>query len=331
MKIYSFVLFLLILFNSQNLEARSWTPKFKIWNGTVNKNARVESLKIISLNSGMAPIYETKDLEGDVVLPPQEISENTPILVQATYKNVTYNKLIPPKIDLQDTKHEIVVYETSSNRNILNIKGLVQITKQNKLLIINKLYLIRNISNPQLTYFSQEGLEVYVPENAENVSAQLFQGNEMPIPLNLVQASNRRIIERGILPGESSLQVSYVLNFENSEKIEFQDVLTLEKENTGIIFIKPTDVKVSCEEQIEEMSDEEIPHGMRALKINYGTDRTVLLSLEGGSMQTENVSQQRVVQNGKIFNTTEKSILGVLAFLSLLFSLSFIFVYRNAK
>lgn len=333
MKFYYLILviFLYVIFNTQSLEARAWTPNLKFRNATLNKIARVENLKIISLSGGMTPIYETKDLEGDVVLPTQEIPEDSPILIQVTYKGVNYNKVIPPKIDLQDTKHEIVVYETSDNKNILNIKGLIQITKQNKLLLINKLYLIQNVSNPKLTYFSKEGLEVYIPEGAENVSAQLFQGNGMPIPVNLIQASNRHIIERGILPGESSLQISYTLNFQDSDKVEFQDVLTLEKENIGIVFIKPTDVKVSSEEQIEEMSDEEIPSGMRAFKVNYGTDRTVVLSLEGGSVVQQNVPQQRIVQNGKIFNTTEKSILGVIAILSLLFSLSFIFVYRNPK
>ncbi len=316
---------------SQSLESRSWTPKLKFWNGTLNKIAHVENVKIISLSGGMIPIYETKDLEGEVSLPTQEISENIPILIQATYKNVNYNKVIPPKTELQDAKHEIVVYETSEDKKILNIKGLVQITKENNFLTINKLYLVRNISNPKFTYFSKDGLEVYIPENAENISAQLFQTNGMPIPLQLAQSSNRRIIERGILPGESSIQISYNINFENSNTVEFKDILTLEKENTSIIFLKPTDIKVFSEKTIEEMTDNEIPNGMRALKVDYGKDRTIVLRLEGGTIEKKNIPSERKIQNGKIFDTPEKSILGVIAILSLLFSLSFIFVYRNEQ
>ncbi|MCX7998072.1 MAG: hypothetical protein N3A69_03850 [Leptospiraceae bacterium] len=310
------------------LEAYSWTPKLKLWNGTLNQRAKVETLKIISLNGGMVPIFEAKDLEGEVTLPTQDISETSPTLIQVTYKGVNYNKVVPPKKELQNSIHEIIVYELSNDKKILNIKGLVQITKQNKFLIVTKLYLLRNISNPKVTYLSKEGLEVFIPDNAKEVSAQLFQGNGMPIPINLIQAPNRRIIERGILPGESSLQISYILEFENPEKIEFQDELTLEKENVGIIFLKPNDIKLKSNEKIEEMSDEEIPEGMRAVKVNYGDDRKVVLYLEGGTVPKE-ISQERKIQNGKIFNTTEKSLLGVIAVLSLLFSLSFIFVYNN--
>lgn len=310
------------------LESYPWTPKLRLWNGTLNQRAKVETLKIISLNGGMVPIFEAKDLEGEVTLPTQDISETSPTLIQVTYKGVNYNKVIPPKKELQNSVHEIIVYELSNDKKILNIKGLVQITKQNKFLIVTKLYLLRNISNPKVTYLSKEGLEVFIPNNAKEVSAQLFQGNGMPIPINLIQAPNRRIIERGILPGESSLQVSYILEFENPEKIEFQDELTLEKENIGIIFLKPNDIKLKSNEKIEEMSDEEIPEGMRAVKVNYGEDRKVVLYLEGGTVPKE-ISQERKIQNGKIFNTTEKSLLGVIAVLSLLFSFSFIFVYKN--
>jgi len=315
--------FCILLFVSLSIFPYNWTPRIKVKNGTTGNLATVD-LKLILLSGGMLPFYEAKNMQGEFSLPTQVIDDESPVLIQVNYKGVNYNKIVPPVPKFRDTTQEIIVYETTEEKKFLTIKGLIQVSKRENHLLVNKLYLLNNKSNPKLTILNSKGLEVFIPKEAQEITAQLLQGEKgMPIPLSLSPGNLGQVIQRPILPGESSLHISYLIS-STAETIELEDKLIFEKENETLLFIKPTDMKVSSSNLLETISSEEIPEGMKAYRVKYDESRTVKLSFRGGSFENEFPKQRKIV-NGTIFDTPEKSILGVIAVLAFLYSLYFLF------
>lgn len=320
----------IILFFSATLNAEAWIPKIKLINGTNGQMGRADTIKLIALSGGMVPIFEDKEKSGEFTLPTQNVDERVPVLIQVQYKGVNYNKMVPPVPQLRQAVQEVLVYEVSDDSSMLSTRGLLQITKGQGHIRVHKLFLLSNRSKPPRSYSNSAGLEVFVPKNALEVTGQLTQGERgMPVPLSLTDGIVGKIIERPILPGESSLQVSYLLPMD-SETVVLDDRLTFEKENQSILFYKPIDMQVTSSNALETIEDE-IPEGMKAYRIQYDANRSVSLVFKGGTLEKEVAPRQRRIVNGKVFDTTEKSVLGVIAVLALLFSLSFLFTHKKTE
>lgn len=327
MKPIGILIFIFISFYS--IFAESWTPRIKIINGTTGQSGRADSIKLIALAGGMVPIYEENEKQGEFSLPTQTVDERTPILIQVNYRGVNYNKMVPPVPKMRADVQEVVVYDTTDEKNFLNIRGLLQISKGENHLRVYKLFLLSNKTNPKKSISNSGGLEIFVPENAVEVSGQLVQGEKgMPVPLNLTKGVLGRIMERPILPGESSLQISYIIPG-SGDTMDLEDRLTIEKENETLLFFKPIDMKISSTNALEALADEDMPEGMKAYRVQYDSERKVKLSFSGGKIEKEFSTRQRRIINGTVFDTTEKSILGVVAVLAFLFSLSFLFIYKK--
>ncbi|MCB1141642.1 MAG: hypothetical protein H7A24_13290 [Leptospiraceae bacterium] len=329
------IIFQLLCFLIPTTEVRSeqWSPKIKIKNGSTGKISGADHLKLISLAGGMTTIKEIPNPSGEFQMDAVEVPEGSPILIQVIYKNANYNKMVPPAPEFRNQPVEIVIYETTSDPKVLDIKSIVQITREERGIRFLKLYLIYNNSEPPRTYSPPEPIEFYIQDDAVSIEARLNQpGSGMGIPLNPQKGKVGYQIGRPILPGQSDLMISYFLENTN-EEIGIIDHLLFEDKIENLILINPPDMEFLLEgggsfEKIKEVG----PDGMLGYKIKYPASRKISFRLKGGEPIRERITETptgRKIVNGNIFQTSISSLVGYGAVLALLFSLSFLFVYRK--
>lgn len=329
-----FIIILISLFSQ--LGAEELNLKISLKNGTNGGVGRADTIKLIALQGGMTPIGEFQNKQGDFVLEKINAPDEAPLLIQVNYKGANYNKMVPPAPMFRTKVQEITVYETTSEFKNIDVKGLMQIIREENTVRVYKIFLIENQTNPPMSFQNKQSpLEVFVPANATEVFGQLKQGDsKMAIPLNLVDGQKGKVLDRPILPGASELQISYALPAKSLSDVSFKDEMNFEdKKSPRVIFFKPRDMKIEIKGAVtkEEIKDN-IPQGLGALRVIYPQSSPVDISVVGGSFEPEeehHSAETRKVRNGTIFTTWDKSVLGVIGILGLLFTLSFVFVYRK--
>jgi hypothetical protein len=249
-----------------------------------------------------------------------------PVLVQVKYRNNNYNKIIPPVPEMRVRPQEITVYETTEDSSVLKIKNLIQVTRHKDSLSVLKLYLIENTSRPPRAYQnSKDPVEIYIPDASQEVFGQLSQGDSrMAIPLTLEKGKTGRLLGRAILPGPSELNISFKIPAESGKDVIIDDIITFEKSREGILFVKPSNMQVKSKwnVNIKELQDKGIPEGFKAFQYNYENNKSELEFI-GGTPEPENLAPaERKIVNGDIFTTPEKSILGIIGVLAILFTFS---------
>ncbi len=307
-----------------------WTPEVTIINGTTGKQGSVDSLKLIAISTGMQPIGELNGFSGSTKITNINIPEESPILFQAKYKGATYNKMVPPAPIFRSKPVEITVYETITDTSTLDIKSVVQITRESNSLRFLKVYIFNNSINPPRSYVPDNSFEIFIPESAENIRGQYTQADsKMGIPLALEKGVMGRKFDRAVLPGQSDLMISYDIRANPEEVIKIEDKILFEKENSKIFLLNPPEMKVRIEgtSQTDQII-EKGPEGMIGVKLLY-LNKSATLEIRGGKPIEREVAQERRVINGTIFVNWINSTYGVLAIIGILFSLSFLFVFNQ--
>ncbi|AOP34987.1 hypothetical protein A0128_14695 [Leptospira tipperaryensis] len=329
--ILSILFFAQVSIHSEEIEL-----KIRIKNGTTGKEGNIESLRIIALQQGMIPIKDLGPAKGDFVVSKLTVPDQSPILLQAKYAGVNYNKMVPPVPVMRSAVQEIVVYEKTRDKSLVRTRSAMQITRGKDFLRVFKIFLISNNTIPPKSYQDEQNpFEVYVPSEATEVVGQLTQGEaRMAIPLQLQDGPNGKYLDRAILPGSSELQISYTIPASNLSKVTFKDRMLAEKsEGFRAVFSKPGDMEVSfIGASKQERIEEDVPSDMKAFKIGYPAPQyEVSISVSGGApvMDVETERVNRKIENGTWFPTTERSILGLVAILGFLFTLSFVFIYKK--
>ncbi|PJZ69667.1 hypothetical protein CH373_09215 [Leptospira perolatii] len=305
-------------------------------NGTTGKEGSAEQIKLFALERAMMPlpIGDLKSVQGSFRLPKVDAPDGLPLLLQITYQGVNYNKIIPPVPTMRTQPQEVIVYEKTKDRSVVKSKSLLQITRSQDTLIVFKVFILSNNAIPPRSFQSEsEPIEIYVPSEAKDISAQLTQGAGMGIPLQLRQGKSGWIMDRPILPGSSQLYISYTIPAFDLAPISFKDKLIFEKnEGDRIIFAKPKDMQVSVggAKNVQQL-EQDIPEDVKAYSVSYPAPQyEVAISVKGGEpIPMMSGGQERSVVNGKIFTSSEETLLGVVAVLGLLFTLSFVLVYRK--
>ena len=329
-----FFVFFVALFSQ--LGSEELNLKISLKNGTSGGIGRADTIKLIALEGGMTPIGEFKDKQGDFVLEKVNAPEGAPVLIQVNYKGANYNKMVPPAPMFRTKVQEITVYEVTPEFKNMDVKSLMQILREENTVRVYKIFLIENQTNPPMSFYNKQSLlEVYVPKDATEVFGQLKQGDsKMAIPLTLTDGAKGKLIDRPILPGASELQISYALPAKSLADVSFKDENSFEdKKSPRVIFFKPKDMKLDFKGAIskEEIKDN-IPQGLGAVRVKYPDTTSIDISVVGGSFEPEedtHAAETRKVRNGTLFTTWDKSLLGVIGFLGLLFTLSFVFIYRK--
>ncbi|EMJ90877.1 hypothetical protein [Leptospira alstonii] len=334
MKIFSTILFFLFLIQT-SAHSEELELKIRIKNGTTGKEGNIESLRIIALQQGMIPIKEIGPSKGSFVVSKLSVPDGTPILLQANYAGVNYNKMVPPVPVLRSGVQEIVVYEKTKEKFLVRTRSAMQISRGRDFLRVFKIYLISNNTIPPKSYQDEQNpFEIFVPSEATEVVGQLTQGeSRMAIPLQLKDGPNGKVLDRAILPGSSELQISYTIPASNLSTVTFKDRMIAEKEEGfRAVFSKPQDMEISfIGASKQERIQEDVSSDMKAFKVGYPSPKyEVSISVSGGApvAETEKVVDRKI-ENGTWFPTTERSILALVAILGFLFTLSFIFVFRK--
>lgn len=290
---------------------------------------------MLALQGAMVPLAEIGPQSGNFKFPIMELPEGAPILLQIQYQGVNYNKMIPPTSKFRTSPQEVLVYDIGAKKNQIAIKSLMQVMREKKGLRIFKLFLIDNVSKPPQSFFEKgKELEYFVPEGASEIFAQIQQpGSKMAIPLATPNGKDGgKILDRALLPGVSELQISYLVSPSNNTVAER---LLMESDSGKFpIFVKPKDMEIEVNDGIGiQKLEKDVPQGLSAYVLDsasYGTD--VKLTFIGGkALPTVANSPNPEIVNGSILTTWDLSLFSVIGFLGLLFTFSFLFVYKNTK
>ena len=317
---------LLVLILSFPVFTETFHPYGKIINKTTNTNAIVDSLKIITLEGGMNVLKEYKNISSPFSLEKLEVPDSIPILIQVNYKNVNYNKIIPPAPMFRQKEQEIIVFENTKDASVLRTRSLLQAIKEEEGFRIYKIYIIENVSNPPRSFVQTETpLEIYIPESALHLTGSLLQeGSRMAIPLQFTDGTKGKNFQRPILPGKNELQISFFMNTQGSD-LQLKDKVLFESDsNSRPIFIKPTDVETQFANAISSKEiKEELPPGIRAFSVQYPKDVPLEISLKGGTPQRQTTDGTREQINGKWFYSYDRSLAGIALVLAFLFFLKY--------
>ena len=324
----------LIFFLSTLLSAQD--IKIKIQNATTNKLGKANKATLILLQNGMQILTKIQNPEGRFTFKNIKAPENFPLLVQINYKNTNYNKIIPPVPSIREKEQEILIYEISNSIQNLKIKSLMQITKKKEFFEVLKVFLIRNENTPQTTYFNaKKPIKIHIPQNAESISAFVRQpSSNMGIPIALGDTPpDGKNFNRSILPGVTELEVIYNLPLTNNT---IKDRIFFGNTNERIIFFRPKNLETSFKNiQKEKISsiNENVPENTKVARLLYPKNKTIEINIQPtNSFWEENITEvrnrptPRTIINGHWFDSIEKSIFGILAVLSFLFSTFFILV-----
>lgn len=328
----------LILLSIIGLYSEEFSIDIRLKNGTTGETGKADSVKLILLQGSMVPIAELQNVSGNFSFKKVNLPDNAPVLIQATFSGVNYNKMVPPVREFRTKLQEITVYDVTRNSDTLGTKSLMQIIRGKDNIRIFKVYLITNTSNPPKSFFNPDSmLQVYIPEAAKEILGQLTNANsKMGIPLSLPAGTSpsEKKIDRAFLPGTTEIQISYSIPASDLSAAHFSDKLLIEKDNSRVIFFKPKNMTVDVKgsKGISRL-EKGIPEGMGALKIEYPNEtKEVNFHISGGEAVEEaatNESRERIITNGTVFTGWDKSLYGVIGFLALLFGLSFVFVYKK--
>lgn len=307
-------------------------------NGTTGQVGTAEEIKLFALERQMIPlsIGSIGPVQGSFRLPKVSAPDGLPVLLQVTYKGVNYNKIIPPAPMFRTKPQEVIVYDKTTDRSLIKTKSLLQVVRTQDALVVYKVYILsNNIIPPKSFQNDTDPIEIYVPEEATGVSAQLTQGAGMGIPLPLRKGKNGWVIDRAILPGSSQLFLSYSIPAPDLASVNFKDRLLFENaEEERVVFFKPKDMKVSfLGARSTRPVAEEAPEDVVANIVAYPRPQyEITLSVNGGEPVLEQpADQEREIVNGKIFASADKTIYGVVGVVSLLFFLSFLINYKIRK
>jgi hypothetical protein len=327
-------IFFCLFFSFLSTSLFSDTLKVKLVNGTSSTVGKAETVKLLSLSGSMEPIASKDNVNGEFEFTNVSLPAGSPILIQATYHKVNYNKIVPPVPKMRNAVQELIVYDSIDDKSLLEINSLLQIVREPKAYRVYKVFLIHNASKPPRTFFSEtKPLEVFVPKTHAELYGQLRQEtSNMGIPLGLPDGTHGKQVNRGIMPGRSEIQISYTIPIEN-EAAMFEDKQVLDAGgNFRAVFVKPKDIGVKVENaQSFSKLEKEIPDGLSAYRVAYSLSKPIQIFLSGGTPVSVTKTQpvNREITNGKIFTDVWKNILGVVTILAFLVSLSFIFVYRK--
>jgi hypothetical protein len=309
-----------------------WVPEVQITNGTTGRPGSVDSLKLIAITTGMQPLGEVNGFSYSTKISNMNLPDESPILFQARYRGATYNKMVPPAPIFRSKPIEIIVYETTQDLSSLDVKSVIQITREENVLRFLKVYIFSNTLNPPKSYVPLNSMEIYLPEKAQNIRGQYTQSDsKMGIPLALEKGEFGRKFDRAVLPGQSDLMISFDILANPEDVTSFDDKILFEKESSRIFLLNPPEMKLSMEgsTQADQMI-EKGPEGMLGVKFNY-KNKEANISIQGGKPIVREVAQERRVINGSLFTNWVNSTYGVFAIVGILFSLSFLFVFNQNK
>jgi hypothetical protein len=203
-------------------------------NLTTNKPSVGDTVALIRLQQGMqVAAHATTDAEGHYSL---DVADSDQMhLVRVTHEGANYFQPAPPgrqtvNIDVYDAAEK--VKGVSTEADVQRVE-----TDQNGLRVIEN-YFVKNASSPPRTQFGPRAYVIYLPKDAQIVSAAALGPGSMPVqsaPVPLGPPGEYTFIFP-LRPGETRFQVSYRLPYSGS--FQFQPRVATSVDNFALILPK---------------------------------------------------------------------------------------------
>jgi hypothetical protein len=136
-----------------------------------------------------------------------------PQLLQASYKGVTYNKLLTPNLPTSNV--DLDIYEPTKSPAIAKIaQHMLLLEPSSSQLAVDETVVIQNGTATTYNNDALGALQFYLPPAANGqvrVSAQGPQGMPLPRPAEKTDRNDVFKVNFPVKPGETQIQVTYVL------------------------------------------------------------------------------------------------------------------------
>jgi hypothetical protein len=195
--------------------AHAGTLSGTVINRTTGKATPNIDLTILSPTQGMRELGSSKsDAQGRFTISNDAIG-TAPVLVRATYHDVSYNAFAPPG----RPEVEVEIYELSKDIQTVSIANHIIIFQPgNDKLIGAEEYIVRNASQPPQAYFRTEGnFEFVIPEKATLQQVSTVNATGMSVQQASIDKGKGHIaIAYPFRPGDTSIRLSYEMPYSAS-------------------------------------------------------------------------------------------------------------------
>ncbi len=192
--------------------------KGTVRNATTGKPAAGVTLTLLTFQGGMRPIDEAVGgLDGRFEFAKElpEVPSGQPLLgaVRAEFEAVGYTEIVSRDANIEDL--DIVVY-SASGQNLPKPAGRIVILEPGESeIVINESYQFFNVSNPPVTYSSEQGtLRFFLPPEAKGIAQVSGTGPAgMPLTSTGLPSGEENIykVDFPLKPGENRVDVTYLL------------------------------------------------------------------------------------------------------------------------
>jgi hypothetical protein len=192
--------------------AHAGTIHGTVINRTTGKPAADIPLTLLSPTQGMRDLGSAKsDAQGQFTLSSDAIATG-PILIRATYHDVSFNTFAPPG----RAEVDVDIYESSKDAKLITTDShIVVFQPHGDKLIGGEEYHVQNNSNPPVAYFRAEGnFDFAIPEKATLQQVSTVSSLGMSVPqASIEKGKSRYAIAYAFRPGETSVRLSYELAY----------------------------------------------------------------------------------------------------------------------
>jgi len=195
--------------------AHAGTLSGTVINRTTGKATPNIDLTLLSPTQGMRELGSSKsDAQGHFTSTNDAIG-TVPVLVRATYHDVSYNTFAPPgRLSV-----EVEIYELSKDIKTVSIVNHIIIFQPGKDKLIGaEEYIVRNASQPPQAYFRTEGnFEFAIPEKATLQQVSTVNATGMSVQQASIDKGKGHIaIAYPFRPGDTSIRLSYEMPYSAS-------------------------------------------------------------------------------------------------------------------
>jgi len=195
--------------------AHAGTLSGTVINRTTGKATPNIDLTLLSPTQGMRELGSAKsDAQGHFTITNDAIGA-APVLVRATYHDVSYNTFAPPG----RPNVEVEIYDLSKDIKTVSIVNHIIIFQPGADKLIGaEEYIVRNASQPPEAYFRTEGnFEFTIPEKAKLQQVSTVNASGMSVQQASIDKGKGRIaIAYPFRPGDTSIRLSYEMPYSSS-------------------------------------------------------------------------------------------------------------------
>ena len=325
--IWSFVLSLLW---ATGVSAETVEIRGRIENGTRNSPAKAEELSLVRPGSGGMQVLHSLQNAGPAFSFTVE-KPSGPLLLRASYAGESYTLMIPPVPERLAALQKMTVYDAGAKAEDLQITAAMHVSKGPAGLHVTKIYAITNVSSPPAT-FRGGAFTVPVFSGAKNIQGRIeYESTRMPLPLELLETEEGLVVDRAFRPGAARLSVEF-----DVEGVSFSDRMHTIKgfanpspHNFTVLIWQPSDARPRVSGG--SVTEVQIPDLGPALRVDYPAQGEVSYDVSAGSSVSRAPVSGPNVDANPIFDTTAKTLFGLLAALALFFLLAAFFSSLNIR